>query len=164
MFGNKKKDTSSSKKNGLIPSATSHQLNSIVSGSVIEGKISSDSDIRVDGVINGTLNCSAKVIIGPNGKVNGEVHCQNAVFEGRFEGVLKVRELLHVKETAEVIGEITTNKLIVQSGAVFNVSCTMGAGAAADQAKGQPRKSAKTVVKNAKSKVESEKGFQKEAS
>jgi cytoskeletal protein CcmA (bactofilin family) len=164
MFGNRKKDSTQSKKSGLIPSATSHQLNSIVSGSVIEGKISSDSDIRVDGIINGTLNCSAKVIIGPSGKINGEVHCQNAVFEGRFEGVLHVRELLHVKEAAEVTGDITTNKLIVQSGAVFNVSCTMGAKNHAQQAESL-KKSSKTLVRNTQSKAGSEKGYQqKEAS
>jgi len=84
----------------------------------------------VDGTIKGKLICQAKVIIGPTGMVDGEIRCQNAVIEGRFKGQLFVSELLNVRETAEVEGEITTNKLLVQSGAKFNVACHMDAAAA----------------------------------
>jgi cytoskeletal protein CcmA (bactofilin family) len=52
------------------------------------------------------------------------------VIEGRFNGILLVSELLNVRETAEVDGEITTNKLLVQSGARFNVTCKMESGSA----------------------------------
>jgi cytoskeletal protein CcmA (bactofilin family) len=66
------------------------------------------------------------VIIGATGSIQGEVRCQNAVIEGKFDGILKVTDLLHVKETAKIQGTITTGKIIVQSGAVFNVNCQMG--------------------------------------
>ncbi|MCW0295052.1 polymer-forming cytoskeletal protein, partial [Klebsiella pneumoniae] len=74
------------------------------------------------------LNCKSKVIIGPTGVVEGEIRCANAVIEGRFQGNLQVKELLNIRDTAEVEGEVTTNKLLVQSGAKFNVSCKMEAG------------------------------------
>lgn len=164
MFGNKKKDTSSPRKKGLISNGASHQLNSIVKGSVIEGKISSDSDIRVDGVINGTLNCAAKVIIGPTGKINGDVNCQNAVFEGQFEGVLKVEEMLIVKEKAIITGDITTNKLVVQAGAIFNVSCTMGANKPGHSELSK-KSTGRKINRNGHATAETEKGYhQKEAS
>ena len=126
MFGNKKdEEKNNNKKSGIMPTSP-NAINSLVKGTKIEGTISSDSDFRVDGQIKGTLNCKAKVIIGPTGFINGEIRCNNAVIEGRFEGTLKVKELLNVRETAQVSGDIDTNKLIVQSGAVFNVSCQMG--------------------------------------
>ncbi|HMR42712.1 MAG TPA: polymer-forming cytoskeletal protein [Saprospiraceae bacterium] len=125
MFGSKKEP--SSRPNNIIPSATSHALNSIVQGSSVVGDIRADSDIRIDGMVKGTLVCKAKVIIGPTGMIEGEVKCQNAVIEGRLKGVLTVEDLLHVKETAEIDGRITTGKIIVQSGALFNVNCQMGA-------------------------------------
>lgn len=109
-----------------MPSSTSHQLNSLVKGTQVEGTIQSDADIRVDGSLKGDLTSKAKVIIGPTGFVEGQIHCQNAVIEGRFEGTLHVKELLNVREKADVSGEVHTHKLIVQSGAVFNVNCTMG--------------------------------------
>ena len=128
MFGSNKsnkKDMSKSKTPASKPTPT-NGLNSLVKGTVIDGTIKSTSDIRIDGSIKGKLDCSAKVIIGPTGGVSGEIKCKNAVIEGSFDGHLFVEELLNIRETAKVEGEISTGKLIVQSGAVFNVSCIMG--------------------------------------
>lgn len=100
-------------------------INSIVRGTKIEGSVSAENDIRIDGIIKGSLTCAAKVIIGPDGFVDGEVKCQNAVIEGKFHGILKVTDLLSVRETAEVVGDITTAKLSVTPGALFDVTCAM---------------------------------------
>lgn len=110
------------------PTTAGGALNALVKGTVVEGTIRCDSDLRVDGTIKGKLTCKSKVIIGPTGVVDGEIECQNAVIEGRFKGKLTVNELLNVRETAEVEGEISTNKLLVQSGARFNVNCKMEVG------------------------------------
>ncbi len=125
MFGSSK-STEDSKK--ITPATPSTALNTLVKGTVIEGTVKCESDLRVDGTIKGKLNCGAKVIIGPTGSVEGEIYCQNAVIEGRFKGTMKVTELLNVRETAEIDGDISTNKLLVQSGARFNVSCKMETG------------------------------------
>lgn len=128
MFGSKKKEAdSTSSKKSMMPSSTSNSINSLVVGTRIEGTVTSENDIRIDGTVVGTLTCKAKVIIGPSGVVEGDVQCENAVIEGRFEGNLKVNELLTVKETAEIHGDVNTNKLFVQSGSTFNVTCRMGA-------------------------------------
>ncbi len=126
MFGgNNKKETSKGKPSGAV-ATSSHSLNSLVQGTMVEGTVKSESDIRIDGAIKGKLFCDAKVIIGPTGVVEGQIRCQNAVIEGKFEGTLEVTELLNIRETAKISGEVTTDKLIVQSGAVFNVTCSMG--------------------------------------
>ncbi|MCO6478561.1 MAG: polymer-forming cytoskeletal protein [Phaeodactylibacter sp.] len=128
MFGgNNKKEASKAKSSSFMPAtATPHALNSLVNGTVVEGTVKSESDIRIDGAIKGKLFCDAKVIIGPTGFVEGEIRCQNAVIEGKFEGNLHVAELLNIRETAAVNGQVATDKLIVQSGATFNVTCSMG--------------------------------------
>lgn len=125
MFGNNK-ETTKAKTNSIMPSSSTHSLNSLVQGTVMEGTVRSESDIRIDGTIKGHLHCEAKVIIGPTGYVEGEVTCQNAVVEGTFDGNITVRALLNIRESAKVSGDVTTDKLIVQSGAVFNVTCHMG--------------------------------------
>jgi cytoskeletal protein CcmA (bactofilin family) len=106
---------------------SNNAINSIVRGTKIEGSVTAENDIRVDGVIKGSLTCSAKVIIGQSGLIDGEVKCQNAVIEGKFYGILKVTDLLSVKETAEIVGDVTTAKLSVTPGAIFDVTCTMKA-------------------------------------
>jgi cytoskeletal protein CcmA (bactofilin family) len=125
MFGGSNKKEASKGKSSSSSSA-SHALNSLVQGTVVEGTVTSESDIRIDGTIKGRLFCKAKVIIGPTGEVEGEVRCENAVIEGRFQGTLEVKGLLNVKEKAQISGEVSTNKLIVESGATFNVTCSMG--------------------------------------
>ena len=123
MFGGKKAE-SPSNQSANAPSSNSNNI--LVVGTKIEGKISAGSDMRLDGELIGDLTCSGKLIIGPEGKVIGNIKCQNAVIEGTFEGNLEVAELLNIRETAKIQGDITTDKLIVQSGAIFNVTCKMG--------------------------------------
>ena len=125
MFGNSKSEQKP-KTNGLITSASSSSSNSLIQGTNIEGSIQADKDIRIDGSLRGNLTCKGKVIIGPTGFISGDVQCENAVIEGRFEGVMLVTDVLHVKETAKVEGDVATQKLVVQPGSVFNVRCKMG--------------------------------------
>jgi cytoskeletal protein CcmA (bactofilin family) len=123
MFRNKKSDSSA---NGAAPSAGPNSNNSIVTGTRIEGNIMAGSDIRIDGELYGDLDCKGRVVIGVDGTVNGTITCQNAVIEGVFIGKLSVQELLNVRETAKIEGDIYTEKLIVQAGAIYNVNCQMG--------------------------------------
>lgn len=120
MFGSKNNDPA---KNQV--SLTQSALNSLVSGTSVEGTISADNDIRIDGYLKGILNCKGKVIIGPKGNIDGEIKAQNAVIEGQFRGSLFIEDLLHIKETAQVEGEINTDKLSVAPGARFNVVSKM---------------------------------------
>ena len=129
MFGSKKPESTTTPATTVAAKTTatesSNALNSLVKGTVVEGTITSENDIRVDGIIKGSLICKAKVIVGPTGFIEGEVKCQNAMIEGKISGKLRVTELLSIKETAEVTGDVTTGKLLVQPGAVFNVTCYM---------------------------------------
>lgn len=145
MFGNNK-STDEPKK---TPASTTNGLNALVKGTTVEGELRCESDLRVDGTIKGKLICQAKVIIGPTGAVEGEIRCENAVIEGRFKGILQVRELLNVRETAEVDGDISTNKLLVQSGARFNVTCKMEVGNANGQARSADAKPQAHAATNA---------------
>lgn len=124
MFNNKKSESPSA--NGTSSSLSG--INSLMKGTQLEGNIRAESDIRIDGTIIGNLECNAKVIIGPTGKLEGDINCKNAMIEGTFKGKITVKELLNVRENAKLEGTIITDKLIVQSGAVFNVACTMNGG------------------------------------
>lgn len=101
-------------------------INSLGFGAKIIGDLSASSDIRLDGELEGNLHCNGKLILGPKGVIKGEIDCQNAVIEGSINGTLRVKELLHVKESAKIEGQIMTAKLMVQAGAMFNVKCEMG--------------------------------------
>ncbi len=123
MFGKK---TESQSNQNAVRSGNSLSHNSLVQGSLLEGNVTSENDFRIDGRFVGNLTCQARVIIGPSGEFKGEIDCQNAIVEGKFQGKLVSHEVLEVREGAIIEGDVNTNKLVVQSGSVFDVKCSMG--------------------------------------
>jgi len=105
---------------------TSSSINLIGAGTVIEGDVRSNGDIRVDGTVYGSVTSKAKVVIGTTGIVEGDVHSQNADVSGTIKGKTTVAELLFLKSTSKIIGDIVTGKLVVEVGATFTGSCNMG--------------------------------------
>jgi cytoskeletal protein CcmA (bactofilin family) len=110
------------KNNG--PEGTS--VNLIGAGTVIEGDVTTSGDIRIDGSLTGSIKVKGKLVIGISGSVDGEVHCQNADISGTMKGKITVSELLSLKASAKLIGDIITNKIAVEPGATFSGSCSMG--------------------------------------
>ncbi|HNQ12139.1 MAG TPA: polymer-forming cytoskeletal protein [Bacteroidia bacterium] len=101
-------------------------INLIGNGSVIEGTINSSGDLRIDGIVKGSVSSKSKVVVGSTGKVEGDIICQNADISGQVKGKTTVAETLFLKSTARINGDIITSKLIVEVGAAFTGSCNMG--------------------------------------
>lgn len=99
----------------------------IGAGTVITGDIESSGDIRIDGTLVGNLHSKAKVLIGQEGVVEGDINGQQADIMGKVTGMLRIRELLQLKGRCVVTGEIYTGRLEVEPTATFNGSCYMGA-------------------------------------
>jgi len=99
----------------------------IGAGTIINGDISSNGDIRIDGTLIGNLSCKAKVLIGQEGIVEGDINGQQADIMGKVTGMLKIKELLQLKGKCNVNGELFAGKLEVEPTATFNGSCHMGA-------------------------------------
>ncbi|MGQ7869045.1 bactofilin family protein [Sunxiuqinia sp. sy24] len=104
----------------------SQGINLVGKGTRITGDVESDGDIRIDGELNGNLNCSGRVVIGVTGKVTGEVSCKNSEVSGYQKGKLQVEQHLSLKSSSKVYGEVSTGKLSIEPGALFSGSCIMG--------------------------------------
>jgi cytoskeletal protein CcmA (bactofilin family) len=100
--------------------------NHINSDTVIEGSIKAKGNLRIDGKLTGTLECQGRLVIGATGSVDGEIRCENAEIEGTIKADITVSELLSLKSTAKVQGDIVTKKLAIEPGASFSGSCSMG--------------------------------------
>lgn len=109
-------------------------INIICAGTQITGDITTEGEIRVDGVLNGTLTAKGKVVIGETGSLKGELACRNADIQGKVEGKITIQELLAFRRTAVFTGELTTAQLAIEPGAIFNGSCKMNAGSRAESA------------------------------
>ena len=105
-----------------------NQQNMISQGTKIVGNISSNSDFRVEGNIEGELKTSGKVVVGKSGIINGSLIGENADFEGSFSGKLKLGGMLTLRSSAYIEGEVEISKLSVEPGATFNATCSMKGG------------------------------------
>jgi len=100
--------------------------NALTAGSKIIGTIIADSDIRIDGNVEGDVNCTGKVVIGEQGLIHGNIQCQNAEIMGQLVGTVEVRQTLALRATGNIQGDVKTQTLIVEPEAVFNGTCSMG--------------------------------------
>ncbi len=101
-------------------------INIIGNGTKITGNIETSGDIRIDGVLVGNLSTQGKIVIGATGSIEGEVICVNSDVSGQLKGKISVKELLSLKATAKIFGDIITNKLAIEPNAVFTGTCNMG--------------------------------------
>lgn len=102
------------------------KTNRIVTGTTIKGDISTQTDFRLDGSMEGNFTSEGKLVIGPGGSFKGNINCKNLDIEGTFEGKLQVAEQLNIRAKAVITGEVFVQKLAVEPGAAFNAICHMG--------------------------------------
>jgi cytoskeletal protein CcmA (bactofilin family) len=106
---------------------TTAAVNMIGAGTTITGDVISKGDIRVDGTLKGSVNTEGKVVLGREGVIEGDVICKDADISGTIKAKITVSQLLSLKTTAKLNGDIVTNKLSIEPGAAFTGSCSMGA-------------------------------------
>ena len=115
MFAEKKKNSSEFSK---LP-------NHIGATSKMKGDITSQEDFRIDGKFEGNLTTTAKIVLGEKGVLDGNIKCGNAEILGKVSGDFVVENLLSIKSTAVIDGNVVVGKLAIEPGAVFNATCQM---------------------------------------
>nr|MBC7612686.1 polymer-forming cytoskeletal protein [Pseudopedobacter sp.] len=101
-------------------------INIVGVGTEIVGDLSTKGDIRIDGKITGTVISKAKVVIGTTGEVIGNIFSESAEISGIIIGDVSSSELLFLKATANIKGDIIANKLVVENGANITGYCQTG--------------------------------------
>lgn len=120
VFNSKKQGSASSQ-----VEANGQSKSIIEKGTSITGNIVTSGNVYVNGELNGDIKCTAKVAVGKDGKITGEINATQAIIEGTFEGKLKVAEQLILRATSSVKGEWSAGSLIVDAGAMMNGTSSM---------------------------------------
>tara|TARA_B110000093_G_scaffold29677_1_gene29839 strand:- start:5122 stop:5646 length:525 start_codon:yes stop_codon:yes gene_type:complete len=111
MIGSLKRSSGAGKNNSETG------INRIVEGTIVEGTINSDSNLRIDGEFKGNLITKGRLVVGLKGKVSGTVNCLCCDVEGTLEGDVTVLELLSMKSSSTVQGDLYYGQLSVEAGA-----------------------------------------------
>lgn len=110
------------------PASNQNEQSRISAGTLITGDITGNGCFRIEGTLEGTLKTPGKVVISKGGLIDGTLECDNADIEGNFKGKLIVKDILSLRGSAKIEGEVITGKLAVEPGAVFNATCEMNGG------------------------------------
>lgn len=116
----------SGKENRKQHEEVTNASNFLGKGTIIKGQIQSIGNIRVEGKVIGDIKTKAKLAMGDASFLEGNIQAQNADIAGVVKGKIEVVELLTLKSTAQVEGEIVASKLAVEPGATFNGTSKMG--------------------------------------
>ena len=90
-----------------------------------DGDFKAEGSIRIDGTVNGGVTVTDTVIVGASGCINGDINSKKVIIGGEVYGNLNVPEKVELTSTARVIGDITTNGLVIDEQAIFQGSCTL---------------------------------------
>jgi len=101
-------------------------VNMIAQGTQIEGNINTSSDCRIDGNVRGNIMSKAKIVIGRSGQVQGNISCASIEIEGLVMAeTLVATELMSLKASAKLTGNVTVSKIAIEPGAEFSGTCKM---------------------------------------
>ena len=118
-------------------------VNVIAQGTQLQGNMVTASDCRIDGILRGNIESKSKIIVGRSGVIEGNIKCTSIEIEGtvKVESLL-VTEMISLKSTANMIGNIETGKIAIEPGAEFSGNCKMrnSRPTAAPQAAPQPER------------------------
>ena len=113
--------------------SSDQDCNYIIAGTKITGDILSENNILIEGEIMGNIACKGKVTIGNTGMVKGNINCFTSEVFGTLEGEIKVEEVLNLRDTSKIYGNIYTSKLKIDEGAFFEGSCKMSSSISREQ-------------------------------
>jgi cytoskeletal protein CcmA (bactofilin family) len=108
-----------------VKTESASDLNLIGAGTVLEGKIKSPSNVRIDGKVVGEIIAAQGVAVGPSGDVDGNISAKNISVGGKVRGAMVAQEKLVLESKASVRGDIRAAKLVIDEGAVFDGKCVM---------------------------------------
>ena len=93
---------------------------SISQGIKIKGEVTGSEDLFVDGLVEGKLNlANGSLTIGPNGNVKADVNAREVIIRGHIEGKVTGRDKVQLWSTGNVSGEVQTERLSIEEGAVL---------------------------------------------
>jgi len=97
----------------------------ISEGTQITGEIMVEHDLRVEGTVKGSLSVGGALVLGPTGRIEGDVSARSATLAGHIAGNVHTQEKLVLEGKSVLLGDLQTRELVIQEGAIFQGKCAM---------------------------------------
>ena len=87
---------------------------------LVRGELSGSEDLFVDGEVEGSIELQGNSLtIGPNGRVRASIHAREVVIHGRVAGNIRAVEKVELRKSANVVGDLATQRIAIEDGAYF---------------------------------------------
>ena len=96
-------------------------------GSRIEGRLSFDASVRIDGQVDGEVAAKETVLIGESAVVSAQIQASTVIILGRVNGDVTARKRVELRAPARLIGNLNTPGLVIHEGVTFEGHCNMAA-------------------------------------
>lgn len=127
LFGSNKSTTPASTPSTPSVSAPESGATCVIAkGTVIEGKVTTSENIRIDGVIKGEVHCEKKLVMDAEGLIEGNIYAGESTIKGKVQGTVTISNTLHLLESSFIKGDIKAKKLHVEEGAKYDGKCLIG--------------------------------------
>jgi cytoskeletal protein CcmA (bactofilin family) len=97
----------------------------ISNGVVIEGKVTSNGNVRVDGIVKGDITAQGNLAVGEQGSIQGQLTGETVSIGGKVDGTVNAKEKLVLESKAILKGDLITKILVVEAGAIFEGKSSM---------------------------------------
>ena len=118
-----------SRDRGVKPSPPDQVISIIGPGMKVVGDCDADGAIRVEGSIKGNIRAGKAVVVGKDGRVDGDIFTQDAVIAGVVTGTLRAESRLEVQASSRIEGDVIAARMQLEEGAMLNGTIQMGTGA-----------------------------------
>lgn len=135
-------------------------------GCVVNGDFTVKQSARIDGEILGDVYVTGTLIMGTGARIDGNIEADEAIIGGDVVGNIQAQSKVELTVTAKVIGDITTNVIVIDENAIFQGRCNMNQDApqrknpAVKKAIKEGRRSAKAALQEALREVQEERDQQ----
>lgn len=94
-------------------------------GTLIEGKLISEANLRIEGEYRGDIECKGDIIIGECGVMRSNVEARDVTLAGKLYGDITTKGRLVITGTGQLHGSVTAHALIIQEGGILSGTCHM---------------------------------------
>lgn len=94
-------------------------------GTVIQGKLSFDSTVSIDGKLTGEIHSSKTLVIGKSGLIDAKIEVSILIVRGVVKGHITATEKIEIRDGGQIIGDVVTPSFIMDDGCIFQGACSM---------------------------------------
>lgn len=92
----------------------------VAEGSHIEGSISGETEVLIDGALDGCVELEGRFVLGRRGRIHGDVNALSVQISGNVKGNVRAAEKIELAPTGSIEGDMAAPLIAIAEGGICN--------------------------------------------